>query len=130
MLELLRLLSPKTWAVIGFAALLTFSGVQSIRVAHAKHDLKTARVALVNPATGDSWQSEAMRDARDLRICRTNTDALKAAITRQNAAADALKAEADRRSRMLADGLQAARKTAATATAGCSEGAAQPITRA
>ena len=83
------------WRVVVIVSLVLALGAQTFRLHHAKADLTTARAALVNPVTHKTWQSEALRDARDLTTCHANVTTLKAATETQNASIDALKREAD-----------------------------------
>lgn len=53
----------------------------------------------------------------DLRQCHLNAATLSQAVAAQNASVDAMKADSDRRARMLADGLQQAREGRASAEA-------------
>lgn len=60
----------------------------------------------------------ALEDVQSqLRTCQANTRGLQASIATQNAATDALKADSDRRAKVLADGLSEARKGRASAEA-------------
>lgn len=90
----------------GIAALLALSvattGVQSFRLAHAKSDLAQARQALLNPSTHNTWQSEAVRDGRDLGTCTDKLTAQNAAVAARSAEdarklADATKGMVDAR---------------------------------
>ena len=110
-LNLLSLLTNwRVLAGLGFALALGFSLVQTARLHHAKSDLATARQALRNPVTHATWESEAKRDAVDLKTCRLNNATLSQAVTDQNAATEALRADTERRAKMLSDGLLQARK--------------------
>lgn len=104
----------------GIAALLALSvatsGVQTWRISRLHNDLAQARQANINPSTHNTWQSEAVRDGRDLGVCRGSVQTLEGAIARQNDATAALKADGDRRAAMLADALQTARKASVAAT--------------
>lgn len=99
---------------VGFA-LITFASVQTMRLDHAKKALAAARAALVNPATGHSWQKDYQIAAPALATCNVNLANVTGALDRQNLAVDALKAEADRRQRVGAAALSTARLGAAEA---------------
>jgi len=113
---LLKALTSRTGIAIavGFA-LIIFASVQTARIDHAKKDLATARAALVNPATGHSWQKDYQITAPALATCNTSLANVTGALDRQNLAVDALKAEADRRQRVGAQALSTARLGAAEA---------------
>lgn len=76
-------------ATIGVGILLAFGGVQTLRLNHAKHDLTTARAALIDPAGKATWQSEEVRDRADLATCRANEITLEGSIKVQNASIEA-----------------------------------------
>lgn len=97
------------WKLIGLALLLGALAIQSARLANTKGDLRDARAALVNPLTMKTWQSEALRDARDLATCKANTDSLRAAVDRQNAAVTAAAAEGQARTAAAQKAVQQAR---------------------
>lgn len=99
---------------VGFA-LITFATVQTMRLDHAKKDLSTAHAALVNPATGHTWQKDYQIAAPALATCNVSLANVTGALDRQNLAVDALKAEADRRQRVGAQALSTARLGAAEA---------------
>jgi hypothetical protein len=89
----LKLLSdPKALLALAGALLVVAVFVQSSRLGHAKADLKTARAALVDPATKRKWQDEASERLRDLTTCRANTSTLQSALDRQNASLAAAEA--------------------------------------
>lgn len=100
--------------VVGLA-LLAAIGVQSARLDHAKRDLGEARAALVDPATGIAWRELAASRGRDLAECVLARAVLTGAITRQNAAVAALKAEGERRAAESRAALSAARGEASRA---------------
>lgn len=81
------------------------AGVQGLRLKHAKADLSTARAALINPVTRKTWQSEAVRDARDLGAC-------KSAVAEQNASVAAAAAETARKLAAATKGQADARAVA------------------
>ncbi len=86
------LTNPKVWAGLGLAAVLAALGVQTWRIGHCKADLAKAQAALIDPATRQAWQAEALADARSLADDRASLADLQAAIGRQNAAVTALQA--------------------------------------
>jgi hypothetical protein len=101
------------------AGLLAFGGVQSARLAHAKADLTSARTALKNPATGKTWQSEAVAAERDLGTCRGNLQNLQTSLNDQSASLTALAAagqartaRADKALSVASGAVQAASKAA------------------
>lgn len=115
MIAFLRLLTPRAWFVGGLALLLVFVGVQTWRINHAKHDLKEARAALVNPKTKRTWEQDFTASQRNLDICHGSVLAVQTSLDTQNAAIAANAADGARRAKMLSDGLQQARKAAAAA---------------
>ena len=102
--------------VVGFA-LITFASVQTMRLDHAKKDLTTARAALVNPATGHTWQKDYQIAAPALAVCNTDRANVTGALNRQNLAVAALKAEGDRRQAESREALSTARRATASARA-------------
>ena len=102
--------------VVGFA-LITFASVQTMRLDHAKKDLTTARAALVNPATGHTWQKDYQIAAPALAVCNTDRANVTGALNRQNLAVAALKAEGDRRQAESRAALSTARRATASARA-------------
>lgn len=78
------------WRLVGLAVLLLALAVQSARLSSAKGDLADARAALTNPLTKKTWQSEALRDARNLRTCRDNNTVLQGSLDRQSTAMERL----------------------------------------
>jgi hypothetical protein len=116
-IPLLSFLTPRGWAMGGAALLLVFGGVQTLRLGHAKGDLSEARQALLNPVTHKTWQSEAKRDAAALGTCHASVTTLEGSLASQNAAVASLGVESARRTKMLADGLEQARKGRASAEA-------------
>jgi hypothetical protein len=109
----------KNWRAIGLVLLIAFAGLQTARLAHAKGDLKTAKAALIDPATKRKWEIEAKERLRDLNTCRDNTTRLEGSIASQNAAVDRLKADGDARveqaTKAAQDALQARREADQTA---------------
>jgi hypothetical protein len=101
------LASPKTWVVLATGLILTFAGVQSLRLAHAKSDLAGARAALIDPATRKTWRAEASASAGDLARCRSALSDAGGALTAQAAGVATLKAESDRRAAAAAGALRA-----------------------
>lgn len=113
----MTLFLARYWKLIGVGVLVVALAVTVGLLRRSDANLKTARAALLNPATGKTWQSEAMGLYRDLEICKGNTLRLETAVASQNAATEAMRAESDARAKMLADGLQQARRGRAGAEA-------------
>lgn len=95
------LTKPKNLMIVGGIVLLALVGIQSARLKSAKHhlkevraELKVTKAKLVNPVTKATWESEA-------NVCH-------AALTAQNAAVAALKADGDRRAQEVARAVQQA----------------------
>lgn len=88
-----------SWIAGGIAAVLALSmascSVQTARLNHAKADLTAAKAALRNPATHKTWQSEAMRDGKNLVACHETTANLTASLNAQTASLKSLRAESD-----------------------------------
>lgn len=103
------------WRVLALAGVVAALGLQTARLAHAKADLAEAQAALKDPATGKTWQSEAVARGRDLATCRGNVTALNGAIEGQNASIDALKREADASSARATAKIRAAQADSAKA---------------
>jgi hypothetical protein len=102
------------YVLIGLAVLALCVGINvQGRHAQAKRD----KPLIWNATTGKTWQSEAQRDAARFATCKANTTTLEASIASQNAAVTALGSESDRRVKMLADGLEQARRGRASAEA-------------
>jgi hypothetical protein len=109
MTVLLSLLgSGKFWACLGVIALLSWAGVQTARLDHAKHDLANARAALVDPKTKATWETEAVSASADRDSYKISLDSANAALATQEADVKALKAESDTRSAQAAANLAAA----------------------
>lgn len=101
---------------IALALVLASCGVQTARLKHTKAELQKARAELyVQGADGRpsqlTWQKRASDDERDLLTCHQNVTTQALAISAQNSAVDALKAEADRKGAQVAAALQTARKS-------------------
>ena len=108
---------PARYWLFGIGALMLLLGVQSNRLDHTKGDLKTAnanltaaRTALIDPKTRATWQSQYL-------TCHASEANLLGAVEAGNAASAAMKADTDARAKMLADGLQQARRGRAGAEA-------------
>ncbi len=99
-------LLAKHWKVALAGVFVLALCVQQWRIGNLKADLGEARAALVNPLTKKTWQSEALRDARDLKTCRDSNANLDASLSRQSAAVAAWKAEGDQRLAEAEKGLQ------------------------
>ena len=114
----LKALTSRTGIAIavGFA-LIAFASVQTMRLAHAKKDLTTARAALVNPATGHTWQKDYQIAAPALAVCNTDLANVTGALNRQNEAVRALGEETARRQAQSAAALSTARRATASARA-------------
>lgn len=84
---------PRALGLIGLAGLVAVLGVQSERLAHCKADLAAARLALVDPATRQTWRAERLADIAALRTDRANMAALTAALDDQNRAVAGLRAQ-------------------------------------
>lgn len=105
MTALLAILTPRAWGFIGAAvvlgALITFGGVQTARLNHAKADLVRVR-------------AEAARTVAAARaetaLCQANRTQLQAAIEAQNMAVAAQRAAMDRQTAALANAAQRARQ--------------------
>jgi hypothetical protein len=108
-------LALRYWYIIAIAALVAGLGVQTARLVNAKGDLVNARAALLNPITHKAWQSEALRDARDLATCHANVTTLDQALAGQNASIAALKQEADAASARATAAVKAAQGRSADA---------------
>ena len=98
------------WRLIGLAVLVVAIGAQTARLHHAKADLKSARAALIDPATHKTWQSEALAASRDLGVCRGNVKTLDDARQAASDSVERLKQEA-----VSASKANHARQTAAQA---------------
>lgn len=89
----------------GIAVLLALAlGWQTMQLAAVRSHLKVADAA-------------AAALYRNLETCKANTATLSEAVASQNAATEAMRAETDARAKMLADGLQQARRGRAGAEA-------------
>ncbi|HWA60476.1 MAG TPA: hypothetical protein VG939_03840, partial [Caulobacteraceae bacterium] len=111
-LLLVKLLSPRAWAVAGVALVLAFAGLQSARLAHAKADQR-------DPRTHGLWRDEARiareaaaRSAAALAQAQAESSDLKTALAEQNADV-ARTAEAGRRASAAADAALAMQRRAA-----------------
>lgn len=99
----------KNWKIVAIAAVIGLLTIQSMRLSHAKADLKTARLALVDDKTHETWQTEfkGCSDSLTAAIDATNT---------QNAAIASVQAESARKTALAVQALQEAAKSRAQAS--------------
>ena len=89
------LFKPSTWAWLAVGAMALTIGVQQLVIRHDGSVIKDLRGQLVDPATKETWQSEAVAAAANLSACKISLANETAALDAQSAAVAALKAEGD-----------------------------------
>jgi hypothetical protein len=113
----------KHWKWFAIGAVAALLALQSARLAHAKSDQYDRSACVAGqPCKPVKWKTEVARlrpalaaAEANLRTCRGNVAALQGSVDAQNAAVAALKADGERRARLLADELRQARSESASA---------------
>ena len=100
-------------AALAALALLVAAGALAVDRARLAAHLRQSRAALTDPATGETWRSEAASASAALDRCRVRANTDARALRRQNLAIEEASRQADAMRRRLADRVVAATRAGA-----------------
>jgi hypothetical protein len=106
---LLQLVRHPAWLLVAaLAATFALCGIQASRAAHLKAELRSARVALRDPRSGQLWEVEAAKGQRTIAALKEQDLRLTSALTDQNAAVERFRVESQMATERAAIAVRAA----------------------